>query len=575
MTSSTPTTRTWQEDRDVLHALIRLAADVELFTIPLYMSSLYSITGRKALTDRTVFPFIGPTESYTYQGADAQQAYNIVFSIYIQEMLHLQLALNVGNILGAKPSLQAPVFPPKPSDPNWIPCLGELANLNPTAYPEFADINVHLGPLDQNALNLFLAIELPDEDSIVEPPTIPLTCAPEDVAGLTFGGIGKLYHIIQTYFSYTYADQPGKTLFELCYAEALTNAQANQPTKQIPQVNAFVGNQKYSHLKLSVDQGASPSDALSQVNDMINAIVSEGEGSSKTNNNFVSPNYRPDVDDLPVDGLWGAFSHWARFQRVNEILPNVQTWPQWRAEAGTNPWKWQDLVADPLAVTQAEQDLAAQRATAWNDPEIAGQLNEILDATFGRFLATLTTFWDGTAKEGTGFPYAAMNAISSRVTAVWAAGGVPQFDPSAAPQPSGQQLHSCQGLNVAEENGYAPGQSTCSTAIQHTCAGTNSCATQGGCGYAIVNSGPPNNYAVQGSPKNYIPAENTCANLGGCGAPIPVAQIFTEQYGPDKYGDLNGKPVWDHARELFFEKNPDVKKTDLKPSDIRLILPPS
>ena len=555
-----------ETDKKMLRSLIGLAADVELFTIPLYMSALYSIAGTEAKSDGSVFPYMGPSESYSLQGKASQKAYNIIYSVYIQEMLHLQLALNIGNILGVeKANLQALSYPMKAEDPNWIPCLGKLGDLNPKLYPEFKYIKSTLGPLDRNAINLFLAIELPDEDSLVPTPPIPLTCAPEDVINTTFGGIGKLYTIIMNYMDFTYPD--GNSLFEHCYADATSKANGN--SNDIVQVNLFKNspNSKsaYSHMTLELSENASATVASLDVKEMINAIISEGEGSNRSNNNFVSPNYCPDKDDIPADALWGAFSHWARFEAVKEIFEEVETWPKWRAkrlENGPAVWRWQDLVADELAVTPAQKSLAEQRAAAWNDPSTEAQLNTILNSTFTQFLKTLNNYWNQ-ASHGV-FPFGAMQAISSRVSSVWAAGGVPEF--AKTKSSSQTDLHSCQGLNDADpEKGIAKGSCDCATAVQHACVTTNSCANQGGCGYPYNQT--------KGSDLNFIPRENSCQGKGGCGSPIPLAQTFSDPSGLAS-PPVNGKNVWEHAWNTFNNKPLDNKDFPA-PSNIRVILPPS
>ncbi len=554
-------------DMETIRGLIELASAVELFTIPLYMSALYSIPGREVKQDGSVFPFMGPSEKYPLKGLAEQRSYNAVYSVYIQEMLHLQLALNISNILGANVALSQPSYPPNANDHNWIPCLGKLADLNPEKYPEFSNIDVKLGPLDENAINLFMAIELPDEDSLVPPPTIPLTCSPSEISGLTFGGIGNLYHIIEQYMDFTYPSSDNKTLFQLCYADAIQEAKKH--TGSIVQINQFTGRSAYSHMTLELTPGASPTLAVGQVKDMINGIISEGEGSKRSNNNFVSSNYRADSSDIPVDALWNKYSHWSRFEYVKTLVPVVETWPQWLK---CNTWKWEDLVVDHLAVTPKQQKLAEARAVAWNDKDTGTELNAILNSTFDRFLKTLNDFWNGTDKNN--FPMGAMSAISSRVTSVWAAGHVPEFK---KPQhtPTGDNLHACQGLNTTQENGKPAGTCDCSTAVQHSCSGTNSCAHQGGCGYAIDNTGAPGYYTKQGSKDNYIPGQNSAASNGGCGSPIPVAQTFTEEFSAGNDGPLNGESVWNKARELFHEKNPTVQVEMLTNSNIRLILPPS
>ena len=562
-----------ETDKQILRDLVQSAIDVELFTIPLYMTALYSITGRQATTDGSVFPYMGPTESYTQQGLHAQRAYNVIYSVYIQEMLHLQLAMNIANIIGHKPTLKQPEY----SGDNTIAGLGTLGDLN----ERYADVKVELGPLNENSINLFLAIELPDEDSNVEPPDVPFegNKIPDE-----FGGIGNLYHAIEKYMAFTYEGHDSKTLFSFCYQEAARNAAlAALPSEtdpggngQIVLVNQFTGQDAYSHMTLELTPGASVEKAFAEVTDMINGIVSEGEGGSKNNNNFVSPNYRPDQSDLAVDVLWDTYSHYARFELVAEFIEKVETWPKWWCANGPNPWTWEDFVADPLPLKQqnltcelaAQKALAELRASAWNDPSTCKDLNDILNATFNQFLDSLNQIWAG---EATTFPMDAMRAISSRVTSVWAANGTPEFKkPEAGDGES--ELHACQGLNTVQEDGHDIGQCHCATGVAHTCAGTNSCKYQGGCGYA--NAEYP----------SFIPGQNDCKNQGGCGVPIPVAQLFTADPGDrdyDKGKELqdNGTPVWDEARTLFLAKLPADQQEEaskkLTPSNVRVILPPS
>ena len=581
--STTPLQRTaddLENDVKILKALVSLAADVELFTIPLYMTSLYSIAGLQSQNNGSVIPFMGPNLAYSVQGKASQKAYNIVYSVYIQEMLHLQLALNIGNAIGVKADLVQPNYPPNPDNTNWIPCLGTLSDLNPQKYPEFANIEVTLGELNKNAIDMFMAIELPDEDSLVNPPAVPLTCQADEVAATTFGGIGNLYHIIQQYMEFEYPGQNDGTytLFDCCYNKAVENGDGS-----VVQINQFTkandtAGYEYDGMTLEIPSGASAETAFAAVKDMIAAIISEGEGSSRSNNNFVNAHYKPNSQsgDLSPDVLWDTYSHWARFEEVKTLYKDVLTWPKWRAERelsnpGEGPWMWTDLVTDPLAPNSAEsavgsEAVAKQMAEAWNDPAIGGQLNDILNATFNLFLTSINNTWSSTTNS---FPMAAMRSISSRVTSVWAAGAVPQF---AKPQSSGsgtESLHACQGLNTEEEGGKSPGQCDCATAIAHTCAQTNSCAGQGGCGYLLSSSSI--------TPPSYVPGQNTAKGNGGCGAPIPNLQIFHSDANNSSGTKVvsKGDKVWERARSLFFEKNPSIAKTELTPSPVRIVLPPS
>jgi hypothetical protein len=65
----------------MLKALIKLAVDVELFTIPLYMTSPYSIAGVLAQTSDTVVPFNSPDLVYSLPGKAFRKAFNIVCSV--------------------------------------------------------------------------------------------------------------------------------------------------------------------------------------------------------------------------------------------------------------------------------------------------------------------------------------------------------------------------------------------------------------------------------------------------------------------------------------------------------------
>src|SRR5215207_2530 len=102
--------RSAQQERDPKHRFADLAAlqaiaqgaiDVELFTIPLYMTSLYSIEGMHEINSANKQLYLGrlwPGAKTSAKPANAnEQAFNIVFSVFIQEMLHLQMAANMAS----------------------------------------------------------------------------------------------------------------------------------------------------------------------------------------------------------------------------------------------------------------------------------------------------------------------------------------------------------------------------------------------------------------------------------------------------------------------------------------------
>ncbi|AEI64918.1 hypothetical protein LILAB_15065 [Corallococcus macrosporus] len=154
-------------DAAALRALAQAAVNVELFTIPLYMAGMYSIQGMHEINAAEQTFYKGrrwPGAATTSAPGNAnERAFNILFSVFIQEMLHLQLAANLATGMGVKPdftssTLQTPQF-------GWT-CYGpdrtvipHIIDLRDTT--TYTDVKVQLGALDANLLDLFLAIEEP------------------------------------------------------------------------------------------------------------------------------------------------------------------------------------------------------------------------------------------------------------------------------------------------------------------------------------------------------------------------------------------------------------------------------
>ncbi|MBC8045416.1 MAG: hypothetical protein H7Y00_01330, partial [Fimbriimonadaceae bacterium] len=66
-----------------LYAHLQHAIDIEFWTIPLYLTALYSIKGLKELKQK-----------------DYPDAAKLIQSVVIQGMLHLELVCNISNALG-------------------------------------------------------------------------------------------------------------------------------------------------------------------------------------------------------------------------------------------------------------------------------------------------------------------------------------------------------------------------------------------------------------------------------------------------------------------------------------------
>lgn len=609
-------------DGQVLRKLLATAAGVELYTIPLYMSALYSIQGfRKYTVDdpggsgsfNGYWPGMGPTapvgipvdpNSGTNSPAN-QRAFNAIFSVYIQEMFHLQLA---GNLWAAcckgasseengKVKLVAPSYPPKSANSHVIPCIGDLKN---TKDPLFHDVTVALDQLNENQIKLFMAIESPDwivSDNWPKPPYASVEDVPDD-----FGSIGHLYEAIDYYLTLEYSDaledQPIR-LWDYVY------------DPDAHQVNAFmVGKQEDYPFPVTLDGlGNDPELAQAHALQMVDAIIDQGEGGSKTEPG-VPDTYIPQHSNYApgIQRRWDHDSHYERFKFVHENLQEVETWPTWlsRQSDPAAPFVWTDF----LGSGSEDHDVPAQQqfgellAEAYNNEATAASVDKLLSESFVSILNAMTACWNSDAP----FPYAAMQALSSRVSPVWASvgsnggtgptfnGDVPPLDiPAKAdtPYPGHVKAHACQGLNLCHgldinhDQSKGPGEGSCALAVGHTCGNSNSCAGQGGCGYPAVPSYNDHNGK---SPPNLVPSDpSQGAGAGGCGAPIPMAQVFHNTTDPkikDASGNEVSGSVWNRARSLFLDraladaaidqqKYDELKSNPPKPTSLRVVLPPS
>jgi hypothetical protein len=111
---------------------LQYAIDLEFWTIPFYMSALYSIV------DRT------------------SDAFQYVQSVLNQEMLHVQCAANIANAYGLSPAFAAPVY-----EGQNVPHLNFKLN-DPNPVKQFCPYSAEIGPMDQERINAMCLIEYPD-----------------------------------------------------------------------------------------------------------------------------------------------------------------------------------------------------------------------------------------------------------------------------------------------------------------------------------------------------------------------------------------------------------------------------
>lgn len=130
--------------RQDLHQHLQHAVDVEFWTIPLYLTALYSIKGLKEQKP-SAYP----------------DAAKLVQSVAIQEMLHLELISNIANALGYTPHFH----PPRYREAHSIPFIHPRQDALPAHLHGY---ECELGALDESRLKLFCAIELPHAPSEIE-----------------------------------------------------------------------------------------------------------------------------------------------------------------------------------------------------------------------------------------------------------------------------------------------------------------------------------------------------------------------------------------------------------------------
>ena len=127
--------------KDVLTHL-EFAVNLELWTIPYYMTAMYSIR------------------------EPAEPVFRMIQSVVHQEMLHAELAANVYNAFQPKHPLKLGPF--EYTKEGGVPHLD--FNLDPEALKIYGEPNAELGGLDQERINTMCLIELPETKP---PPTNP------------------------------------------------------------------------------------------------------------------------------------------------------------------------------------------------------------------------------------------------------------------------------------------------------------------------------------------------------------------------------------------------------------------
>ncbi|HEX6641642.1 MAG TPA: ferritin-like domain-containing protein [Thermoanaerobaculia bacterium] len=599
----------------ILTTHLKAIVEVELFTIPVYLTAVYSFS-EKGLS------YVDP---HPGSGGDVRPLYSLqqkALSVAVQEMLHLQLACNLVNALGETPDIPNLSLH---SGPITIPHLKTAGGSSQT---------MSLGNLPE-AIGSFIDIEAPDPDHTFPPPN--------DKAEYT--SISDLYY----------------ATLELLGLVAQAAYEANAPIFDGGhQVVYGTFPSTYPQIPMKIE---SPDTAVTAAN----AIADQGEGQLLTEQNAalaaqrlalyvfgrkgensdgnVAPQFRPELASR--FGQWGNWAHYDRFKQIKATLES----PRFK--------KWDDAVRAEYAALEHHRQfdigafyVHAGGATIWSDlpqdpaptPTLK-QLTNSNELTWEWITRQLRSgFKDGTLNPSYSTDPAAPSFTEAMLSfkyvlpMIWCYRQAPTFTPrplatGAEVQTAmdiidpyclfhwdaktrelrshhGFQQNACHGLNSCSNRGWGgfgtrPGDGACSTAAPHTCGGNNDCRDRGGCGFLVGPSGEACSTArkqkqtthatrvLRGAAaplgggcvpmatpcllppsEEWVPGMNSCALRGGCETPISTRQVFSSAGVPiidaqdavdgwtekakKEVGARAGTPVWDYARTLLKNKYQEI-----------------
>ena len=211
----------------------------------------------------------------------------------------------------------------------------------------FEQVRVELGPLNENQIELFIAIETPDWDSPMPTPTVPFENFQHRFDPLPmFGTIGKMYECIKEYMALTYTD--GQTLWEKVYDPYAVQVDLFN----FESAADYHPDKEYPLFEVKFPLCLSPSESLTIAYSMIDAIVDQGEGSA-ISQGAVEPEFVPSEPAVAADYgsdsgevryRWDKVDHFDRFKRVKDLMASgkITTWPEWLKD---NKWNWKDHVS--------------------------------------------------------------------------------------------------------------------------------------------------------------------------------------------------------------------------------------
>jgi hypothetical protein len=624
-------------DASALRAIAQAAINVELFTIPLYMGSLYSLRGMHQITSKGGESFftgrLWPGAATTAQPKSGnERAFNIIFSVFIQEMLHLQMAANIAGAIGVAPNFTSAALQ---NDNHGWTCFGRgnkviphIVDLGDLDRP-YSDLEVDIKVLSKQQVDLFLVIEQPEKDArrhIMKGnyfPSAPFAGwdawkSEKDLP--LFGTIGYMYQCYYDYLHIKYTD--GTSLWQYVTVSSSQRDLFNVMTGSHP-------DREYPNFDASLS-------SLKVVVDMMDAITDQGEGSTLVKSAQLAavmeryrsseealkadyPSYTDSGAPAPSADAAARFvndgkDHYERFQEVQALLDagEIETWADWFA-AG-NVWKKEDLqapdyqpdgypgVPSTQAIAQALNNLALPDVRAKNHALIS----KVAAGAIAGVTTVLNEYWKSQdPAHPVAFPSPSMAGAGDRMAICWALfGEPPDLSLGIDPIDGSKLYHACQALDLA-----ATGANQCAEpAVFHTCRGSNQCKAQGGCGFVqkTTGGGICGSMAIRGplsacgAPTTddtlySAPSDNKCATLGGCAIPISASQIYPTsgtmqlfdfsqdgKHSPEPLGKIEfakGEGVHAVAYRAYLQvmqhRGKPAPAEPPPPTDVRLAFPPS
>jgi hypothetical protein len=475
-------------DEQALHVIVQAAVNVELFTIPLYMTSLYSLQGVHEINSKGNNFYQGrvwPGMAVTANPKTAnEQAFNAVFSVFVAEMLHLQIISNLAKVVGYDPKFTSE--PLQDEETYAWKCYGDDKTILPHIL-DFEDciapynrIKVKTGAMNIEQLHLFLAIEQTENDAekVIDPEKISKYSekAPFDnwKPGTDlpwFGSIGNMYLQLWNYLSITYTD--GTTLWDIIFEKGkvaggpavqkeVFNPERIDPAPHPDPLDP--GSDEYPGIATSIQNIESEAALLDAMN-MINGITDQGEGggvikqildrmkkgknaNEQVNLDAVQDQFRPscpvmrnkypsytasggDAPSAQADARdkFGKMDHFETFAFVLGLIKDggIVTWDQWHA-AG-NSWTaelLQTAVYDPAHNPQLPASAAiagALNRLKLNDTPDGKNFDLFSRASTGAIAGVTKVLNDYFKTKGTKFPYPSMGGSGDRMSICWAVFG--------------------------------------------------------------------------------------------------------------------------------------------------------